>query len=54
MPRKMEPIEGSETSEFKPQTLGKYPKENILLINKLLRVASDWTGIDIDQQYTET
>ena len=26
----MEPIEGSETSAFKPQTPGKYPKENIL------------------------
>jgi len=26
----MEPIEGSETSTFKPQTPGKYPKENIL------------------------
>ena len=25
----MEPIEGSETSDFKPQTPGKYPKENI-------------------------
>ena len=28
----MEPIEGSETSAFKPQTPGKYPKENILYI----------------------
>jgi hypothetical protein len=28
--RKMEPIGGSETSDFKPQTPGKYPKENIL------------------------
>ena len=27
---KMGPIEGSETSAFKPQTPGKYPKENIL------------------------
>jgi hypothetical protein len=27
---KMEPIEGSETSGFKTQTPGKYPKENIL------------------------
>ena len=27
LPRKMEPIEGSETSAFKPQTPGKYPKE---------------------------
>jgi hypothetical protein len=26
----MEPIEGSETSAFKPQTPGKYPKENII------------------------
>ena len=26
----MEPIEVSETSAFKPQTPGKYPKENIL------------------------
>ena len=26
----MEPIEGSETSAFKPQTPGKYPKENTL------------------------
>ena len=25
----MEPIEGSETSAFKPQTPEKYPKENI-------------------------
>ena len=30
LPRKMEQIEGSETSAFKPQTPGKYPKENIL------------------------
>jgi hypothetical protein len=30
LPRKMEPIEGSETSAFEPQTPGKYPKENIL------------------------
>ena len=30
LPRKMEPIEGPETSAFKPQTPGKYPKENIL------------------------
>jgi hypothetical protein len=29
LPRKMEPIEGYETSAFKPQTPGKYPKENI-------------------------
>ena len=28
----MELIEGSETSAFKPQTPGKYPKENILRI----------------------
>ena len=27
---KMEPIEGSETSAFKTQTPGKYPKENII------------------------
>jgi len=27
----MEPIEGSETSAFKPQTPGKYPKEDIPL-----------------------
>jgi hypothetical protein len=26
----MEPIEGSETSAFTPQTPGKYPKENTL------------------------
>jgi len=26
----MEPIEGSETSAFRTQTLGNYPKENIL------------------------
>ena len=26
----MEPIEGSETSAFKTQTPGKYPKENTL------------------------
>ena len=30
LPRKMEPIEGSETSAFKPQTPGKYPKENTI------------------------
>ena len=28
---KMEAIEGSETSAFKTQTPGKYPKENTLL-----------------------
>jgi hypothetical protein len=27
---KLEPIEGSETSAFRTQTLGNYPKENIL------------------------
>jgi len=30
LPRKMEQMEGSETSAFKPQTPGKYPKENVL------------------------
>jgi hypothetical protein len=30
LPMKMEPIEDSETSAFKTQTPGKYPKENIL------------------------
>ena len=30
VPMKMEPIEGSETSAFRPQTPGNYPKENIL------------------------
>ena len=35
LPRKMELIEGSETSAFKPQTPGKYPKENILHKNSL-------------------
>ena len=28
--RKMEPLEGSEMSAFKPQMPEKYPKENIL------------------------
>ena len=40
LPRKMEPIEGSETSAFKPQTPGKYPKENILHIYILKTVLS--------------
>jgi hypothetical protein len=30
LPRKMEPIEGSEMSAFKPQMPGKYSKENVL------------------------
>jgi hypothetical protein len=30
MRRSMEPIDGSETSAFKPQTPRKYPKGNIL------------------------
>ena len=30
VPMKMEPIEGSETSAFRTQTPGNYPKENIL------------------------
>ena len=30
LPLKMEPIEGSETSAFRTQTPGNYPKENIL------------------------
>jgi hypothetical protein len=38
--RKMEPIEGSETSAFKPQTPGKYPKENILYTLLLFRSGS--------------
>jgi len=33
----MEPIEGSETSAFKPQTPEKYPKENILRIFGVLQ-----------------
>jgi hypothetical protein len=33
LPRKMEPIERSETSALKPQTPGKYPKENKLQNN---------------------
>jgi len=37
LPRKMEPIEGSETSAFKPQTPGKYPKENLLSKPSLLK-----------------
>jgi hypothetical protein len=32
LPKKMEPIEGSETSAISTQTPGKHPKENILLI----------------------
>ena len=39
LPRKMEPIEGSKTSAFKPQTPGKYPKETYY-INK--KVTSSW------------
>jgi hypothetical protein len=30
MPKKLEPIEGSETSAISNQTPGKHPKENIL------------------------
>jgi len=37
LPKKMEPIEGSETSAFKPQTPGTYPKENILQYKTSLR-----------------
>jgi hypothetical protein len=40
LPRKMEPIEGSETSAFKPQTPGKYPKENIL--HNLIRIMYEY------------
>ena len=36
MPRKMEPIEGSETSAFKTQAPGKYLKENILQIELII------------------
>ena len=49
LPRKMEPIEGSETSAFKPQTPGKYPKENILHKNITVYVMgyteTDTTGL---------
>ena len=34
----MEPIEGSETSAFKPQTPGKYPKENTLQVSSWLLI----------------
>ena len=34
----MEPIEGSETSAFKPQTPGKYPKENILQVTNVIKL----------------
>ena len=30
LPKKMEPIEGSETSAFRTQISGNYPKENTL------------------------
>jgi hypothetical protein len=30
LPMKMEPIEGSETSDIRTNTPGNYPKENIL------------------------
>jgi hypothetical protein len=36
----MEPIEGSETSAFKPQTPGKYPKENTLLLSVFFKSLS--------------
>ena len=39
---KMEPIEGSETSAFKTQTPGKYPKENILPCMKLFTSHTGW------------
>ena len=42
LPRKMEPIEGSETSVFKPQTPGKYPKENILHYRHTLRICNTY------------
>jgi hypothetical protein len=32
LPKKMEPIEGSETSAISNQTPGKHPKENIFLV----------------------
>ena len=35
----MEPIKGSETSAFKPQTPGKYPKENILQLFCYVRLS---------------
>ena len=40
LPMKMEPIEGSETSAFKPQKPVKYPKENILYTLLLFRSGS--------------
>ena len=33
---KMEPIEGSETSDIRTKTLGNYPKENIYYIKLIL------------------
>ena len=44
----MEPIEGSETSASKPQTPGKYPKENILQ-NDLIAVVSCSTAVVVRQ-----
>ena len=52
LPRKMEPIEGSKTSAFKPQTPGKYPKENILQ-DGILRKEKEVTLTDIDWNIEE-
>ena len=40
----MEPIEGSETSAFKTQTPGKYPKENILLEKFIMKICFPAVG----------
>ena len=42
MPMKMETIEGSETSDFRTQTTGNYPKGNILYVYISLSLYKRW------------
>ena len=45
---KMELIEGSETSAFRTQPLGNYPKENILQYKTCLKIIlTNWSGANI-------
>jgi hypothetical protein len=50
---KMEPTEGSETSAFKTQMLGKYPKENILQHKEHSKSLKSRNDVDVSTLFSD-
>ena len=53
LPMKMEPIEGSETSDIRTKTPGNYPKENILHIEhgESLKSIKHWNDVTFEYNF---